>query len=132
MSVEHPAYVEGPRLYMLTSSDHGPLVLLASYIGLTLLLLSILARIAIKTTSAKSWAFEDSLVIFASVCNIDSPSTYFCSPSQFLSIFHTVTLVESYKYGLGRHSFLLTPDIVRKFDYVCILAYQLKVTTNKF
>jgi hypothetical protein len=67
MSPNPLPYVEGPRLYRYTDSDHGPLILLASYLGLTLMLLFILLQLAVKFTSARPWGSDDSLIIFATV-----------------------------------------------------------------
>jgi hypothetical protein len=68
MATAIPTYVEGPRLYTVTESDHGPLVLVASYIFLSLMLLSKLARVTIKISSGRQWELADSIAMLAMVC----------------------------------------------------------------
>lgn len=62
-------YVEGPRLYKISDSDHGPLVLVTSYITLSLMLLSKAVRIFLKLATTRSWFLEDTTALLAMVRN---------------------------------------------------------------
>lgn len=61
------SYVEGPRHYRITETDHGARVLVASYMMMVNTILSVLARGGIKLTTARRWSWDDTVISLSMV-----------------------------------------------------------------
>ncbi|KAF2397173.1 hypothetical protein EJ06DRAFT_551208 [Trichodelitschia bisporula] len=106
-------YVEGPRRFRITEDDRGAEVLVFCYIMMVVTILSLLARIGLRVSTAKVWwGWDDTTAAMAG----------------FACVGYSVAMSQAYNGGLGKHVGVMTPSMWALFGQTLWASNLLNLT----
>lgn len=111
MSEEEP---QAPAFQQLTANNHGPAVVVASYIFLAITVIVVFTRLITRFQITRELAVDD----------------YLISASTLLAIGQTVTITVAVNHGLGRHREAISDLQFDGFAKVCAVRSHARIRTN--
>ncbi|TVY37710.1 hypothetical protein LSUB1_G002187, partial [Lachnellula subtilissima] len=102
----------------VSDSNEGPVVNIAAWLGMTVMIIGVFTRIGSKFSIVRKWTVDDTIIFV----------------TMFLAIAHTVTLSMMVSNGLGQPQGNLTEGMIRdfqKFGYASQLLYIPTISLGK-
>ncbi|KAH6678530.1 hypothetical protein B0J14DRAFT_325359 [Halenospora varia] len=91
------------RDVVVSSSNQGPVVNIAAWFGISVVVICVITRISSKLAILRRWTTDDTLIL----------------ATMMFAIAHTITLTNMVACGLGQPQDSLTLDMIEKFQKTC-------------